>query len=105
MCCQSIFILSFPRRRSQACWHVDENLADRPVAVVIASSEFLRSAGMKKKSWSEPELIVLVRGTPEEAVLSACKYTTGSNVSTTYLGCMDSPILACAQPCLDYLIS
>ena len=26
-----------------------------------------------KKEWSEPELIVLVRSKPEEAVLSGCK--------------------------------
>jgi len=26
-----------------------------------------------KKEWRKPELIVLVRGKPEEAVLSACK--------------------------------
>jgi hypothetical protein len=26
-----------------------------------------------KKAWSKPELIVLVRGRPEEAVLAACK--------------------------------
>lgn len=26
-----------------------------------------------KKAWSEPELIVLVRSKPEEAVLAACK--------------------------------
>jgi len=28
---------------------------------------------MEKKEWSEPELIVLVRSKPEEAVLTACK--------------------------------
>ena len=28
---------------------------------------------MTKKSWSEPELIVLVRGKPEEGVLTNCK--------------------------------
>lgn len=26
-----------------------------------------------KKAWAKPELIVLVRGKPEEAVLNACK--------------------------------
>ncbi len=26
-----------------------------------------------KKPWTEPELIVIVRGKPEEAVLTACK--------------------------------
>jgi len=28
---------------------------------------------MEKKEWSEPELIVLVRSQPEEAVLTNCK--------------------------------
>ncbi len=27
----------------------------------------------KKKTWTEPELIVLVRGKPEEAILGSCK--------------------------------
>lgn len=30
---------------------------------------------MGKKKWDKPELIVLVRGKPEERVLSACKTT------------------------------
>ena len=28
---------------------------------------------LEKKRWSKPQLIVLARGTPEEAVLAACK--------------------------------
>jgi hypothetical protein len=32
-----------------------------------------------KKPWKKPELVVLVRGTPEEAVLRACKGPAGSN--------------------------
>jgi hypothetical protein len=28
---------------------------------------------MTKKAWKKPELIVLVRGRPEEAVLAGCK--------------------------------
>lgn len=28
---------------------------------------------MTKKAWKKPELIVLVRGRPEEAVLETCK--------------------------------
>jgi hypothetical protein len=30
----------------------------------------------KKKPWSRPELIVLVRSNPEEAVLAGCKTAT-----------------------------
>jgi hypothetical protein len=33
---------------------------------------------MEKKTWIEPELIVLVRSKPEEAVLYACKVWNGS---------------------------
>lgn len=29
---------------------------------------------MKKKKWTTPMLVVLVRGRPEEMVLSACKW-------------------------------
>ena len=32
----------------------------------------------QKKAWKTPELIILVRGKPEEAVLEVCK-TTGPN--------------------------
>jgi hypothetical protein len=44
---------------------------------------------MEKKEWSEPELIVLVRSKPEEAVLSVCKteaILTGD--AGLYDGCM-----------------
>lgn len=29
---------------------------------------------MQKKKWEKPELIVLVRGKPDEAILLACKW-------------------------------
>ncbi|TRZ87759.1 hypothetical protein D4R89_09280 [bacterium] len=35
---------------------------------------------MEKKEWTEPELIVLVRSKPEEAVLSGCKGVTESYI-------------------------
>jgi hypothetical protein len=47
----------------------------------------------QKKEWKTPELIVLVRGKPEEAVLAACKKggmagPTGSNsCKTTSIPC------------------
>ena len=31
----------------------------------------------RSKEWKKPELIVLVRGKPEESVLTGCKYYTG----------------------------
>jgi len=48
-----------------------------------------------KKAWVEPELIVLVRSKPEEAVLDTCKYGTtipdsgpASNYRDCNLGCV-----------------
>lgn len=54
------------------------------------------------KKWSKPELIVLVRSTPEEAVLGTCKRsTTGStNPNTEVTGCMET-VIGCASKCED----
>jgi hypothetical protein len=43
---------------------------------------------MEEKEWTEPELIVLVRSKPEEAVLGACKTDseTGGNANL-FSGC------------------
>ena len=50
-----------------------------------------------KKSWSSPELIVIVRGKPEEAVLSACKnVVVSSGYSSTGGNCTQN-----VEPCLD----
>ena len=45
----------------------------------------------QKKEWTKPELIVLVRSKPEEAVLAACKIlnSTGS-VTSTDVGCINN---------------
>ena len=41
-----------------------------------------------KKAWSEPALIVIVRGKPEEAVLDACKYNGRADLSgAVFWGC------------------
>ncbi len=49
----------------------------------------------EKKKWEKPELLVLVRNNPEEAVLTGCKTTTsGSNVNATADNCSDT-----ALPC------
>jgi hypothetical protein len=44
-----------------------------------------------KPKWIKPKLVVLVKGRPEEAVLTICKYTrqTGpsrTNCSSTFIG-------------------
>ncbi len=44
-----------------------------------------------KKQWFEPELIVLVRSKPGEAVLSACKDSGGGgNPNDDNTGCLKS---------------
>lgn len=52
-----------------------------------------------RRPWCRPELIVLVRGAPEEAVLIDCKNTTGASgystdVSACYVG-------GCGQFCFE----
>jgi len=37
-----------------------------------------------RRAWSRPELIVLVRSEPEEAVLDGCKYTNPSSGPGSY---------------------
>jgi len=36
---------------------------------------------MRRKKWSTPQLVVLVRGKPEEGVLAACKYSNKSGAT------------------------
>jgi hypothetical protein len=50
-----------------------------------------------KKEWTTPELIVLVRSNPEEAVLTACKGTSSgmSNNADSYCMWQDGNCGAC----------
>jgi hypothetical protein len=41
----------------------------------------------KQKSWRRPELIVLVRNRPEEAVLAGCKLTGAGGPPSAVSGC------------------
>ena len=41
----------------------------------------------EKKMWEKPELAVLLRSSPEEAVLTACKYPSQIGGSTFNGGC------------------
>jgi hypothetical protein len=51
----------------------------------------------KKKEWVAPELVVLVRSHPEEAVLTACKFTALSdNPTASFFGCAS---LICDSVC------
>lgn len=40
-----------------------------------------------KKEWRKPELIVLLRNMPEEAVLQSCKFSSGAGPIADELGC------------------
>jgi len=55
----------------------------------------------QKKEWKTPELIVLVRSKPEEAVLASCKLMV-LGPSNANAGC-NTP--ACASNCLGYSFS
>ena len=49
-----------------------------------------------RRAWSKPELIVLVRGKPEEAVLLICKVDSGgANMQRTNSGCRGRDWYAC----------
>ncbi len=50
---------------------------------------------MEQKKWQKPELIVLVRNKPEEAVLAACKGPMTGSGSTGYTQSTCQPDLAC----------
>ena len=52
-----------------------------------------------KKPWRKPELIVLVRGNPEESVLTACKVLGGAGYHNTNNGCLWESV--CTSVCSD----
>jgi hypothetical protein len=49
------------------------------------------------KPWKKPELIVLVRGNPEESVLTSCKVMGGSGYHNTNNSCLWEGV--CASVC------
>jgi len=55
---------------------------------------------MEKKKWKKPELIVLVRGNPEEAVLTFCKTDfLGSSWAGDYRNCGQPTAIGCGNAC------
>ena len=53
-----------------------------------------------RPAWSRPELIVIVRGRPEEAVLGLCKDNTRSGGTTAvHLGCLMGTQDTCPSQC------
>jgi hypothetical protein len=57
-----------------------------------------RAGKGEKKPWVRPELIVLVRGRPEEAVLTACKghgLVLASAIGNFYCASIDTCVTGC----------
>jgi hypothetical protein len=58
-----------------------------------------------KKTWIKPELIKIVRGTPEEAVLSSCKTIGGAGSltpGTDYSSCFQQAGTTCGSCLAPY---
>jgi hypothetical protein len=56
------------------------------------------------KIWKRPELLILIRGKPEEAVLQSCKTMSGNDnlgPITDYISC-SAALPACGAMCFDY---
>lgn len=56
------------------------------------------------KSWTKPELIVLVRGSTEERVLSACKYDKPTG-PYPYFGICDQYDNGACHQCAAFILS
>ena len=54
------------------------------------NSKMDRDNRIEKKSWSKPELLVLVRSNPEETVLESCKTLTTSITIKNKTTCSNS---------------
>lgn len=50
--------------------------------------------------WKTPELVILMRGEPEETLLTACKTSGQAPGATLVSGCMDNSVVT--QKCLPY---
>jgi len=57
-----------------------------------------------KKEWTEPELIVLVRSNPEEAIMAGCKYPGKSGETTWNSACMFGYESGC-EDCTESAVS
>lgn len=58
-----------------------------------------RVAKGKKRPWARPELIVLVRSRPEEAVLAVCKHAGAANYGNAGLNSACDWNFACMSNC------
>jgi hypothetical protein len=60
----------------------------------------------QKKLWQQPELIVLVRNRPEEAVLIVCKGAGPVQASDSAWGsCLEDLSMICGEPCQGLYLS
>jgi hypothetical protein len=72
-------------------WLIDSGTVASPVApgtrgryyVIVVTSKGCEMTCSKEGVWRTPELIVLVRGAPEEGVLAACKTKVQAGSTTT----------------------
>ena len=51
-----------------------------------------------RRAWSKPQLIVIRRGRPEEAVLGTCKAFDGTNGPPEYSNCLIPADGMCSSP-------
>lgn len=58
-----------------------------------------------KKLWQTPELIVLVRSKPEEAVLTVCKGPAFTGPDSDYIECIRSAATTCDSECTSTVLS
>jgi hypothetical protein len=59
-----------------------------------------RRIHLKEKQWKRPELLVLVRTKPEEAVLTDCK--GGAGLTSAAINFNDCALAGCDAPCNTY---
>ena len=59
----------------------------------------------KKKKWSRPQLIVLVRGKPEERMLVNCKAIGVFDAMGGYSGCKNDNAVECLPSYCETLVS
>lgn len=60
----------------------------------------------QKKSWMRPELIVIVRSHPAEAVLAGCKQTKGGATGPNYyVSDCGQEAISCTGSCTDMKFS
>ncbi len=60
---------------------------------------------MRKKKWTTPQLIVLVRGRPEEGVLQGCKTAPVAQGFTNVFNNCRTVVASCTELCFSVGLS